>query len=114
MCGTPSYLAPEVVTQQNSSGYDSLVDSWSVGVILFSMLTNTTPFIESSIEDLRTRIASRDIDWGQLGALYGLSDEGNEFTFTTILPLTHLISLGSQRLHPPPPRVRPTAAHEAQ
>ncbi|KAJ6480030.1 kinase-like domain-containing protein, partial [Mycena vitilis] len=24
MCGTPSYLAPEVVTQQNSSGYDSL------------------------------------------------------------------------------------------
>jgi serine/threonine protein kinase len=38
MCGTPSYLAPEVVTQQNSSGYDSLVDSWSVGVIMFSML----------------------------------------------------------------------------
>ncbi|KAJ7212968.1 hypothetical protein GGX14DRAFT_619645 [Mycena pura] len=26
-CGTPSYLAPEVVTQQNDSGYDSLVDS---------------------------------------------------------------------------------------
>ncbi|KAJ7103964.1 kinase-like domain-containing protein, partial [Mycena belliarum] len=35
MCGTPSYLAPEVVSQQNSSGYDSLIDSWSVGVILF-------------------------------------------------------------------------------
>ncbi|KAF7357886.1 Pkinase-domain-containing protein [Mycena venus] len=78
MCGTPSYLAPEVVTQQNSSGYDSLVDSWSVGVILFSMLTNTTPFIESSVDDLRTRIAERRIEWSQLESL-GLSNEAIDF-----------------------------------
>lgn len=37
MCGTPSYLAPEVVYQQPHEGYDNLVDSWSVGVIIFSM-----------------------------------------------------------------------------
>ena len=37
MCGTPSYLAPEVVKQNNTDGYDNLVDSWSVGVIVFSM-----------------------------------------------------------------------------
>lgn len=37
MCGTPSYLAPEVVTQQQEEGYSHLVDSWSVGVIVFSM-----------------------------------------------------------------------------
>ncbi|KAJ7028545.1 kinase-like domain-containing protein [Mycena alexandri] len=74
MCGTPSYLAPEVVTQQGSSGYDSLVDSWSVGVILFSMLTNTTPFIETSHEDLKVRIAERTIDWSQLEGV-GLSAE---------------------------------------
>lgn len=37
MCGTPSYLAPEVVLQTNHEGYDQLVDSWSVGVIVFSM-----------------------------------------------------------------------------
>ena len=38
MCGTPSYLAPEVVNQtEEHKGYDQLVDSWSVGVIVFSM-----------------------------------------------------------------------------
>ncbi|KAJ7162184.1 CAMK/RAD53 protein kinase [Mycena filopes] len=78
MCGTPSYLAPEVVTQQNSSGYDSLVDSWSVGVILFSMLTNTTPFIENTNEDLKVRIAQRIIDWSQLEGM-DLSLEATDF-----------------------------------
>jgi serine/threonine/tyrosine protein kinase RAD53 len=37
MCGTPSYLAPEVVKQDSREGYDNVVDSWSVGVIVFSM-----------------------------------------------------------------------------
>ena len=37
MCATPSYLAPEVVEQDNQEGYNNLVDSWSVGVIVLSM-----------------------------------------------------------------------------
>lgn len=36
MCGTPSYLAPEVV-ENNVNGYGPGVDSWSLGVIVFSM-----------------------------------------------------------------------------
>ncbi|KAF8143363.1 kinase-like domain-containing protein [Mycena galopus ATCC 62051] len=78
MYGTPPYLAPEVVTQEKASGYDSLVDSWSVGVILFSMLTNTTPFIETSVEDLKTRIAERQIEWSQIECI-GLTPEALDF-----------------------------------
>ncbi|PFH44973.1 hypothetical protein AMATHDRAFT_164241 [Amanita thiersii Skay4041] len=67
MCGTPSYLAPEVVKQTNQSGYDNAVDSWSVGVIVFSMLTNSSPFIEDENQrDIRTRILERTVDWATL------------------------------------------------
>lgn len=35
LCGTPSYLAPEVFTQASTSGYGLAVDAWSLGVLLF-------------------------------------------------------------------------------
>jgi len=79
MCGTPSYLAPEVVKQDNREGYDNLVDSWSVGVIVFSMLTNAGPFIEDENQrDIRTRILDRKIDWK---ALFNKNISEEAYTF---------------------------------
>ncbi|KAJ1455947.1 serine/threonine-protein kinase aurora-3, partial [Pelagophyceae sp. CCMP2097] len=47
-CGTLEYLAPEMVACYRAaagrSTYDAAVDAWSVGVVLFEMLTGTTPF----------------------------------------------------------------------
>ncbi|ESO00521.1 hypothetical protein HELRODRAFT_93050, partial [Helobdella robusta] len=40
-CGTPGYVAPEVLLQ---TGYGKPVDLWSVGVITFTLLSGYTPF----------------------------------------------------------------------
>mmetsp|Transcript_4814 Transcript_4814/g.6364 ORF Transcript_4814/g.6364 Transcript_4814/m.6364 type:complete len:108 (+) Transcript_4814:527-850(+) len=40
-CGTPLYMAPEMI---EANGYDQKVDVWSLGVIVFAMLTSTFPF----------------------------------------------------------------------
>ena len=45
MVGTPQYLAPEVVMQNKQNpGYENVVDSWSVGIIVYrcvAMITRT-------------------------------------------------------------------------
>ncbi|XP_033474750.1 serine/threonine-protein kinase Chk2 [Epinephelus lanceolatus] len=47
LCGTPSYLAPEVFTHATSTGYGLAVDVWSLGVLLFVCLGGYPPFHES-------------------------------------------------------------------
>ncbi|KAI8972182.1 Pkinase-domain-containing protein [Trametes punicea] len=79
MCGTPVYLAPEVVNQAPNEGYDQVVDSWSVGVIVFSMLTMSTPFSEEDMSiDVKERISNRQVEWGILRE-YRVSPEGEDF-----------------------------------
>ncbi|XP_030074093.1 serine/threonine-protein kinase Chk2 [Microcaecilia unicolor] len=44
LCGTPTYLAPEVLNSAGTTGYSSAVDYWSLGVILFVCLSGYPPF----------------------------------------------------------------------
>ncbi|SCZ99098.1 BZ3500_MvSof-1268-A1-R1_Chr7-1g09392 [Microbotryum saponariae] len=67
MCGTPTYLAPEVVLGNDpGSGYGSAVDAWSIGVILYSCLTCQTPFDDSEATPLPDRMKHRIVDWSWL------------------------------------------------
>ena len=44
MCGTPLYVAPEVLRSLGTGGYTDAVDLWSLGVILYLMLSGAVPF----------------------------------------------------------------------
>ena len=47
-CGTPQYFAPEVLESRESHrGYDSACDLWSVGVIMYILLSGSPPFDET-------------------------------------------------------------------
>ncbi|XP_076633303.1 cGMP-dependent protein kinase for isoform X2 [Colletes latitarsis] len=43
-CGTPEYVAPEVILNK---GHDISADYWSLGVLMFELLTGTPPFVGS-------------------------------------------------------------------
>jgi serine/threonine protein kinase len=52
-CGTPFFQAPEVLQGQP---YDEKADLWSVGIILFQMLTGRLPFPATSFYDLLNKV----------------------------------------------------------
>jgi len=52
-CGTPEYLAPEVLV---GHGYGKAVDWWSFGSLLYEMLTGLPPFYSQDVQEMYRKI----------------------------------------------------------
>ncbi|PKI73275.1 hypothetical protein CRG98_006213 [Punica granatum] len=69
-CGTPNYVAPEVL---NDRGYDgATADLWSCGVVLFVLLAGYLPFDDSNLMNLYKKISAAEFTcppWLSFGAM---------------------------------------------
>ncbi|XP_072355818.1 serine/threonine-protein kinase Sgk1 isoform X1 [Scyliorhinus torazame] len=114
-CGTPEYLAPEVLHKQP---YDRTVDWWCLGAVLYEMLYGLPPFYSRNTAEMYDNIvnkplllkpnisnAARDLLEGllqkdrtkRLGAKEDFVDIKTHIFFSTI----NWIDLNAKRLTPP-------------
>ncbi|XP_071903932.1 serine/threonine-protein kinase AtPK1/AtPK6-like isoform X2 [Coffea arabica] len=58
MCGTTEYMAPEILL---AKGHNKAADWWSVGILLYEMLTGKPPYVHSSRKKLQERIINEKL-----------------------------------------------------
>lgn len=68
-CGTPEFLAPEVLTQE---AYTRAVDWWGLGVLLYEMLVGECPFPGDTEEEVFECIVSADVPCPHFLSVQGL------------------------------------------
>ena len=59
-CGTPEYIAPEMLMKK---GHDTRVDIWSIGILMFELLSGYSPFVAKSNQELYQNIRRLKIQW---------------------------------------------------
>ena len=59
-CGTPSYMAPEIVSKVEYAGPPA--DIWALGVLLFALLCGRFPFRGKDDKELYSRICRIELD----------------------------------------------------
>lgn len=57
VCGTPVYMAPEMI---KGGGHDCTVDLWSLGVLMYEMVTGKTPFEKKDMMEIFQAVMRHD------------------------------------------------------
>eukprot|EP00946_MAST-07B_sp_MAST-7B-sp1_P002300 g2300.t1 len=60
-CGTPEYLAPEVMKEQAFRSYGTAIDWWSLGALLYEMLTGLPPWYNRDRKKMFAGIRSGEL-----------------------------------------------------
>ncbi|CAH0475014.1 unnamed protein product [Peronospora belbahrii] len=63
MCGTPNYIAPEILCGQRGDGHSFEVDIWSTGVVMYTLLVGRPPFETDDVKATYKRIRANKYDF---------------------------------------------------
>ena len=69
-CGTPEFLAPEVLTEQT---YTRAVDWWGLGVLIFEMLVGESPFPGDDEEEVFDSIVNDELRYPRFLSLQAIA-----------------------------------------
>lgn len=60
-CGTPEYLSPELLLGQ---GYSKSVDWWTLGVLIYEMLSGLPPYYDENVNEMYRKILYHPLRFG--------------------------------------------------
>ncbi|KAI9336756.1 CAMK/CAMK1 protein kinase [Obelidium mucronatum] len=82
LCGTPGYMAPEVILK---TGHGKSVDLWSIGVMTYFLLCGYTPFDGGNRDDIE-KVLAGNYAFEPSEYWVDISDKAQDFIKRTILP----------------------------